>query len=44
MSIRLKCDEYIESNSEVIVMGDINDGIGMDFYENKFSTSAVEIL
>ncbi|WP_340202919.1 hypothetical protein [Ascidiimonas sp. W6] len=44
MSIRLKCDEYIENGSEVIVMGDINDGIGMDFYENKFSKSAVEIL
>lgn len=44
MSIRLRCDDYIESGSEVIVMGDINDGIGMDFYENKFSKSAVELL
>ncbi|MEE9372545.1 MAG: endonuclease/exonuclease/phosphatase family protein [Saprospiraceae bacterium] len=44
MSIRHKCDDYIDDGSEVIVMGDINDGIGMDFYENKFSKSAVEIL
>ena len=44
MSIRKKCDYYLNNGSEVIVMGDINDGIGMDFYENKFSKSAVEIL
>ena len=44
MSIRMKCDTYLEDGSNVIVMGDINDGIGMDFYENKFSKSAVEIL
>lgn len=44
MSIRSKCDDYIKNGSEVIVMGDINDGIGMDFYENKFSKSAVELL
>lgn len=44
MSIRSKCDDYLENASEVIVMGDINDGIGMDFYENKFSRSAVELL
>ncbi len=44
MSIRSKCDDYIKNGSEVIVMGDINDGIGMDFYENKFSRSAFELL
>jgi len=44
MSIRSKCNDYLENGSEVIVMGDINDGIGMDFYENKFSKSAVELL
>ena len=44
MSIRLKCNDYIEQGSEVIVMGDINDGIGMDFYENRFNKSAVEVL
>ncbi len=44
MSIRKKCDDYINDGSNVIVMGDINDGVGMDFYENRFSKSAVEIL
>ncbi len=44
MSIRNKCDEYIGTDNNVIVMGDINDGVGMDFYENKFNKSAVEIL
>ncbi|MEB2775531.1 hypothetical protein SYJ56_09435 [Algoriphagus sp. D3-2-R+10] len=44
MSIRERCDEYLEKNQQVIVMGDINDGFELDFYENKFSKSAVEIL
>ncbi|MDY8138821.1 endonuclease/exonuclease/phosphatase family protein [Aquimarina sp. 2201CG5-10] len=44
MSIRKKCDDYLNDGSNAIVMGDINDGIGMDFYENRFSKSAVEIL
>jgi len=44
MSIRAKCDDYISNGSQVIVMGDINDGVGKDFYENRFSKSAVETL
>lgn len=44
MSIRERCDEYLEKNQEVIVMGDINDGFELDFYENRFSKSAVELL
>ncbi|MHA7128379.1 endonuclease/exonuclease/phosphatase family protein [Algoriphagus namhaensis] len=44
MSIRDRCDEYLEKGQEVIVMGDINDGFELDFYENRFSKSAVEIL
>lgn len=44
MSIRERCDQYLEKDQQVIVMGDINDGFEMDFYENKFSKSAVEIL
>lgn len=44
MSIRMKCNDYIDQGSEVMVMGDVNDGIGMDFYEHRFSKSAVEIL
>jgi hypothetical protein len=27
-----------------MVMGDLNDGFELDFYENKFSKSAVEIF
>jgi len=42
MSIRMRCDDYLEAGSNVIVMGDINDGAGKDFYENRFSKSAVE--
>lgn len=44
MSIRERCDDYLEKGQEVIVMGDINDGFELDFYENRFSKSAVEIL
>ena len=29
---------------KVVVMGDINDGFGTDYYEQRFSRSAVEIL
>jgi len=44
MSIRQRCDEYLEKGQQVMVMGDINDGFELDFYENKFSKSAVELL
>lgn len=44
MHIRERCDSYLSKDQEVIVMGDINDGFELDFYENKFSKSAVEIL
>jgi hypothetical protein len=44
MHIRERCDQYLAKGQQVIVMGDINDGFELDFYENKFSKSAVEIL
>jgi endonuclease/exonuclease/phosphatase family metal-dependent hydrolase len=46
MSIRERCDQWLETEAErpVIVMGDINDGFGKDYYEQRFSRSAVEIL
>lgn len=44
MSIRERCDSYLQKGQQVMVMGDINDGFDLDFYENKFSKSAVEIL
>lgn len=44
MHIRERCDQYLAKGQQVIVMGDINDGFELDFYENRFSKSAVEIL
>lgn len=45
-SIRERCDQWLNDKPErhVIVMGDINDGFGKDYYEQRFSRSAVEIL
>jgi len=45
-SIRERCDQWLEDKPEraVIVMGDINDGFGKDYYEQRFARSAVEIL
>ncbi|WP_343853714.1 hypothetical protein [Algoriphagus jejuensis] len=44
MHIRERCDQYLAKGQDVIVMGDINDGFELDFYENRFSKSAVELL
>lgn len=46
MSIRERCDQWLEEqpNMRIIIMGDINDGFGMDYYEMRFSRSAVEKL
>ena len=46
MSIRERCDQWLKEKADrpVIVMGDINDGFGQDYYEQRFSRSAVEIL
>ncbi|MBO6517303.1 MAG: hypothetical protein JJ975_12200 [Bacteroidia bacterium] len=44
MSIRARCDEHLNDGKNVVVMGDINDGAGMDFYESRFKKSALEIL
>lgn len=45
-SIRERCDQWLEKdpNLKLIVAGDINDGFGLDYYEQRFSRSAVEIL
>lgn len=42
--IRRRVDEWLTKNKKVVVMGDINDGPGMDYYELKFGRSAVEII
>ncbi|WP_157373458.1 endonuclease/exonuclease/phosphatase family protein [Algoriphagus terrigena] len=44
MHIRERCNQYLAKGQNVIVMGDINDGFELDFYENRFSKSAVELL
>lgn len=46
LSIRERCDQWLTDNPKrnIIVMGDINDGAGMDYYERRFSRSAVELL
>lgn len=45
-SIRERCNQWFDDNADqkVIVCGDINDGFGLDYYEQRFSRSAVEIL
>lgn len=42
--IRRRVDEWLNGNKHVVVMGDFNDGPGMDFYELKYGHSAVEIV
>ncbi len=42
--IRRRVDEWMKKERPVVVMGDMNDGPGMDFYEYQFGRSAVEIL
>lgn len=46
LSIRERCDQWLADKPKrnVMVMGDINDGAGMDYYERRFSRSAVELL
>lgn len=43
-SIRQRVDEFLDQNRPTVVMGDINDGPGFDFYEKRFGRSAVEII
>lgn len=44
--IRLRVDEWLgkDAKGRVIVMGDFNDGPGMDYYEGKYGRSAIEIV
>ena len=46
MSIRGRCDQWLKEKLDrpVFVMGDINDGAGMDYYERRHMRSAIEIL
>jgi len=44
MHMRERVDTWITEGDKVLVTGDINDGMGSDFYENRFGKSAIEIL
>jgi predicted extracellular nuclease len=45
-SIRQRCNQWLSDkpNQKIIVCGDFNDGFGLDYYESRFSKSAVDIL
>ena len=45
-SMRARCDHWLSGRPEmkIVVMGDINDGFGTDYYEQRFNRSAVETL
>ncbi|MDA5555561.1 endonuclease/exonuclease/phosphatase family protein [Shimia sp. MMG029] len=43
-SIRERVERLLQEEAHVVVMGDINDGPGMDEHEAKFGRSAVEII
>ena len=43
-SIRQRVDDWLDQNRPVVVMGDINDGAGFDYYEARFGRSAVEVI
>jgi hypothetical protein len=45
-SVRERCDQWFKENPDIklIVAGDINDGFGLDYYEQRFRRSAVETL
>lgn len=42
--IRRRVNEWLKAGFGVVVMGDINDGPGMDYYEVKYGRSAVEVI
>lgn len=42
--IRRRVDEWLNRDHKVVVMGDINDGPGMDEYEMRYGRSGVEVL
>ncbi len=42
--IRQRAEEWLKQGRKIVVMGDMNDGPGMDFYEYQFGRSAVETV
>lgn len=43
-SVRQRVDAFLDDKRPTVVMGDINDGPGFDFYEKRFGRSAMEII
>jgi endonuclease/exonuclease/phosphatase family metal-dependent hydrolase len=43
-SIRQRVDDWLDDDLPCVVMGDVNDGPGFDFYEGRFGRSAVEVI
>lgn len=42
--LRARITDHLEAGESVVLMGDLNDGPGLDEYENLFGRSSVEIL
>lgn len=42
--LRSRIDEHLDRDDDVIILGDFNDGPGMDSYERVFGRSGVEIV
>ena len=42
--IRKRVEEWLGDNQAIVVMGDFNDGPGMDYYEVNFGRSAFEMV
>ncbi|MGY8750314.1 MAG: hypothetical protein ACKVHR_19910 [Pirellulales bacterium] len=42
--IRQRVDEWIDKGHNVVVMGEINDGIGMGEYEMRYGRSGVAVI
>ena len=42
--LRQRVEQYMEAGEPLIVMGDLNDGPGLDEYEHLFGRSSVEII
>jgi len=43
-SVRRRVDDWLDQDRAIVVMGDVNDGPGHDYYENRFGRSAVELI
>jgi len=42
--LRQRIDSHLERDESLIILGDLNDGPGLDEYENLFGRSSVEII